>query len=139
MEELQKMKKEKKAEARRAALLDLGLEAEEAEESLASYEELDDATFDLILAAVKKMEDKKVVKKEEEETDADPKKGLKAEEVEETTEAETEEVAEEAAEAALEEVETTEATLVDASNETDEIEATRASVAEWLQNNVLSK
>ena len=139
MEELQKMKKEKKAEARMAALLDLGLEAEEAEESLASYEELDDATFDLILAAVKKMEEKKSVKKDEE-TDADPKKNMAAEETEETTEAEVEEAeAEVAAEEALEEVETTEATLVDASDETDEIEATRASVADWLQNNVLSK
>ncbi len=134
MEELQKMKKEKKAEARMAALLDLGLEAEEAEESLASYETFDDATFDTILTAMKKMVNKKMedkaVKKEEEEE-------VKAEEVAEETEAE--EVAEEAAEAALEGVETTEATLVDSSNEDEEIEATRASVAAWLENNVLSK
>ena len=133
MEELNKMKKEKKTEARKAALLDLGLEAEEAEESLASYETFDDATFDTILTAMKKMVNKKMedkaVKKEEEE--------VKAEEVAEETEAE--EVAEEAAEAALEGVETTEATLVDSSNEDEEIEATRASVAAWLENNVLSK
>lgn len=135
MEELQKMKKEKKAEARMAALLDLGLEAEEAEESLASYETFDDATFDTILTAMKKMVNKKMedkaVKKEEEEEE------VKAEEVAEETEAE--EVAEEAAEAALEGVETTEATLVDSSNDDKEIEATRASVAAWLENNVLSK
>jgi len=30
-------------------------------------------------------------------------------------------------------------TLVDASDENQELEATRASVAEWLENNVLSK
>ena len=140
MEELRKMQKEKKMATRKAALLDLGLEEEEAEESLASYEELDDATFDIVLAATKMGKKVGTVKKdkEEEETEADPKKGVKAEE-EVAEEAEAEEVAEEAAEAALEGVETTEATLVDSSNQDEEIEATRASVAAWLENNVLSK
>ena len=144
MEELKKMKKEKKTEARKAALLDLGLEAEEAEETLASYEEFDDATFDTIVAAMAKMEKKvgKVKKDEEDEAKAKPveedekkakaKPPVKAEEAEEAE-------AEVAAEEALEEVETTEATLVDASDENEELEATRASVAEWLENNVLSK
>ena len=133
MEELQKMKKEKKAEARKAALLDLGLAAEEAEESVASYEEFDDATFEAIIVAMKKMDDKKK-KMEEKEQEA----GVKPRAEETETEAEEAE-AEVAAEEALEEVETTEATLVDASDEQDELAATRASVAEWLENNVLSK
>ena len=144
MEELKKMKKEKKAEARKAALLDLGFEAEEAEETLASYEDFDDATFDTIVEAMAKMEKKvgKVKKDEEDEAKAKPveedekkakaKPPVKAEEAEEAE-------AEVAAEEALEEVETTEATLVDASDENEELEATRASVAEWLENNVLSK
>ena len=123
MEELQKMKKEKKAEARKAALLDLGLAAEEAEESVASYEEFDDATFEAIIVAMKKMDDKKK-KMEEEEAMKPMATKPKAEE----TEAEEAE-AEVAAEEALEEVETTEATLVDASDEQDELAATRASVA----------
>lgn len=132
MEELKKMKKEKMAMKRKAALVDLGLEDEEAEESVASYEEFDDATFEAIIVAMKKMDDKK--KKMEEE--AKP----KAEESEASTEeVEAEEVAEEAAEAALESVKTTEATLVDASDETDELVATRASVAEWLEKTVLNK
>tara|TARA_B100001564_G_scaffold151746_1_gene127548 strand:- start:16305 stop:17780 length:1476 start_codon:yes stop_codon:yes gene_type:complete len=138
MEELQKMKKAAKYEKRKAELLDLGLEAEEAEESLASYEEFDDTTFDAIITAMKKMDDKKkVVKKEEEESEGKPIKPT-AEVVEAEAEAEEAE-AEVAAEEALEEVETTEATLVDASDENEELEATRASVAEWLENNVLSK
>ena len=144
MEELKKMKKEKKTEARKAALLDLGLEAEEAEETLASYEEFDDATFDTIVEAMTTMKKKtvnKVKKDEEDEAKAKPeeddkkakaKPPVKAEEAEEAE-------AEVAAEEAFEEVETTEATLVDTSEETDELEATRASVAEWLENNVLSK
>ena len=135
MEELRKMKKEEKARKRMAALLDLGLDTEEAEESVASYEDFDDVTFEAIIAAMTKMDKKVGVKKEEEEEAA--KKEVKAEEAasEEAEEAE----AEVAAEEALEEVETTEATLVDASDESSELEATRASVAEWLENNVLSK
>jgi len=131
MEELNKMKKEKKMQARKAALLDLGLESEEAEDSLASYEELDDASFDTVLAAMKKMVNK--YKKEEEEEEK-PKASEEAEETTEETEASSEEVAE-----ILEEVSTSEATLVDASSDDDELLATRASVAEWLENNVLSK
>lgn len=133
MEELKKMKKEKKAEARKAALLDLGLEAEEAEESVASYDDLDDSTFETILAAMTKMKKKVGVKKEEEDEE-EARVKPKAEEAS-VEEAE----AEMAAEEALEEVETTEATLVEASSETDELEVTRASVAEWLENNVLNK
>jgi len=133
MEELKKMKKEKKTEARKASLLDLGLEAEEAEESLASYEELDDASFETVLAAMKKMADK--YKKTEEDKEEKP----KAEEAEAKANEEAEEVSEETVAEILEEVSTSEATLVDASEEKDELLATRASVAEWLETNVLSK
>jgi hypothetical protein len=138
MEELNKMKKEKKAEARKAALLDLGLEAEEAEESLASCVDFDDAAFELFISTARKVFNKK--EEEEAKKEEAKKEDVKAEEAEETTEeVVAEEVAEEAAEAALEGVETTEAALVDASDETEELEATRASVSEWLENNVLSK
>ena len=144
MEELKKMKKEKKAEARKAALLDLGFEAEEAEESVASYEDFDDATFDAIISAMEKMDEKKKAgykAKMEEKKEEALKDKPKAEEVEaEVVEAEVEEAeAEVAAEEALEETETSEAALVDASGEEDELAATRASVAEWLENNVLNK
>ena len=138
MEELRKMKKEEKARKRMASLLDLGFDAEEAEESIASYADFDDAAFEAIVAAMTTMKEKAAKKmegKKEEEEEA-KKEEVKAEETEEVV---AEEVAEEAAEAALEGVETTEAALVDASDETDELEATRASVSEWLENNVLSK
>jgi len=142
MEELKKMKKEKKTEARKAALLDLGFDADEAEESVASYQDFDDATFEAIVVAMTKMDEKKKAgykaKMEEKEKEEDEVKARKPRAEEAEAEAEEAE-AEVAAEAALEEVETTEATLVDSSEETDELEATRASVAEWLENNVLSK
>jgi len=126
MEELNKMKKEKKMEARKATLLDLGFSEEEAEESLASYETLNDETFDVLVAGWNKMKSKK--NKEEEE------KPMASEEV-----VAEEAAAEEAAQEALEDVETTEATLVDATDEQDELLATRANVAEWLETNVLRK
>tara|TARA_B100000131_G_C18116101_1_gene611333 strand:- start:46 stop:1536 length:1491 start_codon:yes stop_codon:yes gene_type:complete len=140
MEELRKMQKEKKMEARKASLIEAGLDADEAEESLASYEDMDDDTFSTILTAMDKMKKKYAMPPEEKEKmkkeEATPPKP-KAEEIEaeEAEEAEAEVKAEEA----LEDVETTEATLVDASDESDELEATRASVAEWLEKNVLSK
>jgi hypothetical protein len=134
------MKKEKKAEARKSALVEAGFEADEVEETLASYESLDDDAFEAIIAAVEYMNKKKGAVKDDEK-DAKAKPFVKSEEAgAEETEAETEEAeAEVAAEEALEEVETTEATMVEASDETDELEATRASVAEWLESNVLSK
>ena len=144
MEELRKMQKEKKMATRKAALLDIGLEEEEAEESVASYEDFDDATFEAIVAATKM--GKKVgtvkVKKDEEEEELKAKKPMAEEKTEESEaeEVEAEEAAaEEVTETLFDGVESTEATLVDASDETDEIEATRASVAAWLENNVLSK
>ena len=119
---------------------------EEAEECVASYEEFDDASFEAMITVAKKT--KISMKKNEEEEKAmkhgDKEEKPKAEEVT-TEESEAEEVeaeeaaAEEATEELFDGVESTEATLVDASDETDEIEATRASVAEWLENNVLSK
>ena len=140
MDELNKMKKKEALMKKKASLLEIGFDEEEAEESLASYENLDDATFEIVLSAMKKkeamMKKKATVKKdEEEEAKMEKPKAEKAEVEAEAEEAE----AEVAAEEALEEVETTEATLVDASDENEELEATRASVAEWLENNVLSK
>ena len=139
MEELRKMKKKEAVMKRKASLVEAGLEEDEAEEAVASYDEFDDAAFDAIVAAMAAMK-KKMAKEHPEDEDkekAAPKKEVKAEETE-AEEAEEAE-AEVAAEEALEDVETSEATLVDASDETDELEATRASVAEWLENNVLSK
>ena len=48
-------------------------------------------------------------------------------------------MAEEATEELFDGVSSTEAALVDASNDKDELAVTRASVAEWLTENVLRK
>lgn len=130
-EEMYKMKKKEKMAMRKASLLEAGFDDSEAEESLAAYESLDDNTFDAVVTAMKKKmakwsEDKEKMMKKEEKPKA-----------EQTSEEET--VAEEKVAELLEGVSTTEATLVDASDDVDELLATRASVAEWLENNVLRK
>ncbi len=134
MEELRKMKKKEAVMKRKASLVEAGLDEDEAEESVASYDEFDDAAFDAIVAAMTTMKKKMAKhtpehKEDEDKEKAAPKKEVKAEEAE----------AEEVTEELFDGVDSTEATLVDASDDTDELEATRASVAEWLENNVLRK
>lgn len=135
-EEMKDMKKKEKMKARKEKLGYAGFEGDEIEEALSLYDSLADEAFDAVvaihekqLAKVKKMGDKPAKKFQEtlqtdEPQEEDKPKGS---------------VAEEASEELFEEVKTTEATLVDASDASDEIEATRASVAEWLTNNVLRK
>jgi hypothetical protein len=119
---------------RKANLLEAGFEESEAEESIPLYDSLDDSAFEAIVAAMKKKmaEMKYKMKKEEKEE-----KPMATETVSETKAAEA--VAEEVTEELFQEVQTTEATLVDASDVNDELEAARASVAEWLTENVLRK
>lgn len=142
MEELRKMKKAEKARKRMASLIEAGFDEEEAEASLEAYDALEDEAFDSIVAVMKKKYT--VMKKEEEEKAMKMKKEeakpVKAEETDEVSDVEAEEAAaEEATEELFDGVDSTEATLVDSSDENEELEATRASVAEWLENNVLSK
>lgn len=127
-EELMEMKKKEKMAKRKASLVEAGFEDSEAEESLAAYDTLSDEAFDVVLAAMKK----KMAKWQEEK--------MKKEEKPKAEEAKaTETVEETVTEELFDGVSTTEAALVDASNDTDELEATRASVAEWLEKNVLRK
>jgi len=126
-EEMNKMKKEQRDNMRKASLVEAGFEPEEAEQSLALYDALEDEAFSQIVAMYnKKMKAKKHEKMEEGKA-------------EECAQAEEDAQAEEVSEELFEDVKSTEATLVDASDDTDELQATRASVAEWLENNVLHK
>jgi hypothetical protein len=129
-EEMKDMKKKEKDRSRKEKLVMAGFEEAEADESISLYDALSDEAFEAVVAAMKKkwgaMKDK-MMKEEKKEM---------ASEAEVVTEEKTE-VAEESTEAIFEEVKTTEATLVAASDEDEEIESTRASVAEWLTNNVL--
>jgi tRNA A37 threonylcarbamoyladenosine dehydratase len=108
-----------------------GFEDAEAEESINLYDALSDEAFEAVVAAMKKkwgaMKDK-MMKEEKKEM---------ASEAAVATEAT--EAKEEVTEELFQEVKTTEATLVDASDVEDELATTRASVAQWLEQNVLNK
>ena len=121
-------KAKEKKQARKAALVNAGFSEAEVEESLPLYDALDDESFEAIVA---KWFDKKDKKKKDEEKDAEAVEAVEA--AEEAEETEDEVTAE-----AFEEVESTEATLIE-SEEVDEVQSTRASIADWLTNNVLSK
>lgn len=120
---MDEMKKKEKKDKRKASLLEAGFDQEEAEETLASFDNLEDEAFDGIVAMMKK---KMAKKGAESEAGVVP-----AEETE--TEAEAEVNAE-----TFEEVETSEATLV-VQEEEDSTTKTRASISEWLEKNVLTK
>lgn len=129
MKNVDEMKKKEKMEKRKAALTEAGLDEEEIEATLVSLESLEDDAFDSVAAVMKK----KAVMKDEKKEDEGAMKP-KAEE----TEAEVEEV--EATAEVFEEVETSEATLVEpATDEADELESTRASLSNWISENILSK
>jgi hypothetical protein len=127
---MHEMKKKEKDRMRKEKLVMAGFEEAEAEESLSLYDALSDDAFEAVVAAMKKkwgaMKDKMM--KEE-----------KKEMASEAAVVESTEAKEEVTEELFEEVKTTEATLVDASDVNDELSATRASVAEWLTQNVLRK
>ena len=129
MKDMEEMKKKEKNGKRKASLIEAGYEEESIDETIAAFDALSDEAFETIVLA-------SPTKKAKMEEDKDKKK--KEEEVKAEEEADTEAEAEaEINQEAFEEVETSEAALVE-SDEHDPIEATRASVASWLENHVLS-
>jgi len=122
------MKKTERNRGRKEMLVKAGFEESEAEESLGLYDSLGDEAFESVVAMYKKKMAKYKDKKEEEEMKT------KSEEVE-SVQAQEQEVTPDL----LDGLETSEATLVDASDDHDELASTRASVAEWIATNVLNK
>ena len=100
---MDKMKKKEKDDKRKAALVEAGLDTEEAESLVASFESLDDAAFDAVAGMMKKKaekkEDKKDEKKDDEasasETDVTPELTEDLENSEATLETETDDSADE--------------------------------------------
>ena len=123
------MKKKEKNRMRKEKLMSSGFEEVEAEESLSLYDNLEDVAFESIVAMFKKKMAKKMEPKEDE------KKESKYPKAEVLASESTEEISEQL----FEGIQSTEATLVDASAVKDELAVTRASVAEWLTENVLRK
>jgi len=125
------MKQAEQTQKRLASLVLAGFGDDEAEESLALYEALDDEAFDAIVTQWTQKNTVEEVVAED----------AVAETTDEAAEEDTtdDEAEAEVSEEIFDEVESTEATLVDAAEEGDELQSTRAQVAEWLEDNVLNK
>jgi len=133
---LEEWKQRERQQSRLASLINAGFEEAEAEESLSLYEALDDEAFNAIVAKWfdKKDKDKK---KKDEDKDKDADAQVETEAADSTDESEVEAEEAEATEEMFDEVESSEAALVDAVNEEDTLQNTRANLAEWLSENVL--
>ena len=142
MKEMDDMKKKAMMKKRKAALVEAGISEEDVEESFASFESLEDEAFETVVALMKKKAKKE--DKDEEAEAAMPealKEAIEKKKKEKEAKAEEEEAEEAEAELeeAFEEVESNEAALVEEVSEVDEMQSTRASIATWLESNVLNK
>ena len=140
-EHMEEMKKKEKMEKRKAALVEAGFDQDDVDAALAAFDDLADEAFDSVVA----MYGKKEKAKKEAEAGMPPelkeaieKKKEKDAKADETEEVEAEAEAQEITQEAFEEVETSEAALVTESAD-DQLESTRASIADWLSNNVFSQ
>ncbi len=143
MKSMDDMKKKEKVEKRKAALVEAGFDQEDVDAALAAFDGLADEAFDFVVAMYGKKPAKSEKKKEDESEAGMPpalKEAIekKKEKEEKEAKADEEAEAEEITAEAFEEVETSEATLV-TENSDDQLESTRASIADWLSNNVFSQ
>ena len=145
MKEMDEMKKKEKNGKRKASLIEAGYEEESIDETVAAFDALSDEAFEtVVLASPQKAKMGEKDKKKEDEAEAAMPDALKEaiekkkkQKEEKDAKAEEEEAEADLNQEAFEEVETSEAALVEA-DEHDPIEATRASVASWLETHVLS-
>ena len=127
---MEEWKQRERQQKRLASLIGAGFDEAEAEESLVLYEALGDEAFEAIIA---KWFNKKDKKKEDKEKEADASETS----VVELTEKPEVEIEAEVSEEIFDKVETSEAALVEATEDEDELSATRASVSEWISENIL--
>ena len=142
-EHMEEMKKKEKIEKRKAALVEAGFDEDDLDAALAAFDGLADEAFDSVVAMYgkKPKADKHGDKKEKEAEAGMPpalKEALEKKKEKEAKADDEEAEAEEITQEAFEEVETSEATLVTESAD-DQLESTRASIADWLSNNVFSQ
>ena len=141
MKDMDEMKKKEKMEKRKAALIEAGFDQEDIDAAIAAFDGLADEAFDSVVAMYGK---KPKADKKEKEAEAGLPPALKEaiekkkEKEEKEAKAEDEAEAEEITSEAFDGVETSEATLVSEDSD-DQLESTRAHIADWLSNNVFSQ
>jgi hypothetical protein len=127
MKNVAEMKEKEKQEKRKASLSEVGLDVED--ESVMALFTLEDEAFEAVITMMDK--EKKRYAEEKQET-VEEEKETASKNTASEEDVETEEVVPD-----FDNVESTEATLIE-SEEVDGVESTRASVADWLTNHVLS-
>jgi myosin heavy subunit len=140
MEELKEMKKKEAMMKRKAQLEEVGVDAEEASATLSEFEDVDDATFDKVIAAMKKVADmhgdKEKDKEKEKEKAAKEKAAMDKEKAlkEKASEQASDEVdSAEASEEVLDGVVApSEVAIAEAMGEEDPSENLRAVATEWI-------
>jgi len=131
MEELKEMKKKEAMQKRKAQLEEVGVDAEQASATIAEFEDVDEATFDKIVAAMKQVAEKK----EEEKAMMDDKEKEKALKEKASEQAEEEVDSAEASEEVLEDAEApSEVAVAEAMGEEDPAENLRAVATEWVSS-----
>lgn len=118
MKDMDEMKKKEKTQCRKAALIEAGIADTEVDECLAGLLDINDESFNAVVAMFKK-NSKQTVATEDDTT---------------TTQA----TATEATDSTFDGVQTTEAALVDATP-TNDAEKARAEIAKWLEEEVIGK
>lgn len=140
MEELREMKKKEAMQKRKAQLEEVGVDAEQASATITEFEDVDDATFDKIVAAMKKVADMHGDKKKEDEKEKammDKEKALKEKALKEKASEQAEEEVDsaEASEEVLEGAEApSEVAIAEAMGEEDPAENLRAVATEWVSS-----
>ena len=133
MEKLREMQKKEAMNKRKAQLEELGLETEEAEATLAAFEDADDETFDKVATAMKTMRQKSIKHDEKEKKEEKAIKKDEAIKKEKEAKAEEELDSAEAGEEALEQVEPVEeVAIAELDEQEDPAESLRSVASEWL-------
>jgi uncharacterized coiled-coil protein SlyX len=133
MEKLREMQKKEAMDKRKAQLEELGLETEEAEATLAAFEDADDETFDKVATAMKTMRQKSIKHDEKEKKEEKAIKKDEAIKKEKEAKAEEELDSAEAGEEALEQVEPVEeVAIAELDEQEDPAESLRSVASEWL-------
>ena len=129
---MEEWKQRERQQKRLASLIGAGFDEAEAEDSLSLYEALDDEAFEAIIAKWFNKKDKKKEDKKDKEADASETITV------ELTKKDEVEAEAEISEEIFDDVETSEAALVEATEDEDELSATRASVSEWISENIFA-
>jgi hypothetical protein len=135
-QQVQAMESKEKSNKRKAALIEAGLDEDEVTETLASFDTLDEISFETIVALMKKNSGKPYDKEKEAEAAMPP---AMKEAIEKKKKEKEAKASEDSANDALNDVELAEAEINVIHDPADEVAKVQASISEWFENQLNSK